>query len=204
MANYDYARHIVHVHGKYDDPANIVLTKLEYDSFYARVPVARKFWEIVPVVRRCVFLGFSFSDPELTEKFNLRELHSAHSETQAFGHFAVLAINDSEMETALRAEYTAEYGVESVFYDPIDAKYTGYSNVVQKMANELRAPVEQPMVSMPAVFPVEIINNQQQQEEPVAAGDSPAMDLAAISADLEHLERLTADNLRKRSTGDLQ
>jgi hypothetical protein len=204
MANYGYARHIVHVHGRYSEPENIVLTKMEYDSFYARVPLARRFWEIVPVVRRCVFWGFSFSDPELTEKFNLRELNLAHRETQAVGHFAVLAMNDVDMETALRAAYSAEYGVESVFYDPVDAKYTGHSNVIQSIANEFRTRIEQPMPSVNAALPVEIIEVQEQQGEPIPVVALPAIDPADISADLQHLERLTADNLQKRSTGDLQ
>jgi SIR2-like domain len=197
LNNPGYVRHIVHVHGRFDDPGNIILTTREYDSFYSRYPVVKRFWEIVPVVRQCVFLGFSFSDPELTLKFNLRDLHLAHRDTQFEGHFAVVAISDSGMETALREESIAEWGVDPVFYRPIDEKHSGYSSVIQTIANECGAPAEQAMLSV-AALPVEIINPPLQQ-----AGEPAMANLADVSADLQHLERLTTDNLRKRSTGDL-
>jgi hypothetical protein len=202
IADYAYARHIVHVHGRYDDPQNIVLTKKEYVDFYGRVPIAGTFWTVVPIARRCVFLGFSFSDEELTEGFHIRNLNRAHRLAPAVMHFAVLAMNDADNEAALRSWYSSEYGVDPVFYDSIDAKHTGFSNVIQDLANEFAPRVEQPMASASAGVAAEVIENQQEAEPvPVVAPDANVP--VDVSEDVEHLERLTADNLRKRSTGDL-
>jgi hypothetical protein len=199
VANYEYTRNIVHVHGIYTDPQNIILTKMEYDAFYAGVPVARRFWEIFPVARQFVFLGFSFSDIELTEKFYLRQLSLAHRDHLSVGHFALLALNDPSVETAKRAENSAEYGFESVFFDPIDTRYTGLSNIIQEMANTFRPDAA---IAAAAVLPAEI--EVMQQADPNGATEAVVMDPADVTADVQQLERLTAVNLRKRSTGDLQ
>jgi hypothetical protein len=168
------------------------------------VPIADTFWTVVPIARRCVFLGFSFSDEELTEGFHIRNLNRAHRLAPAVMHFAVLAMNEADKEAALRAWYSSEYGVDPVFYDSVDAKHTGFSNVIQDLASEFAPRVEQPMAYADAGVAAEVLENQQQEAEPVPVLAPNANVPADVFEDVEHLERLTADNLRKRSTGDLQ
>jgi hypothetical protein len=163
--------------------------------------VARRFWEIFPVARQFVFLGFSFSDIELTEKFYLRQLSLAHRDHLSVGHFALLALNDPSVETARRAENSAEYGFESVFFDPIDTRYSGFSSIIQEMANAFRPAAA---IAAAAVLPAEIEVMQHQQANPNVATEAVVSDPADVTADVQQLERLTAVNLHKSSTGDLQ
>src|SRR5205807_1939378 len=63
-----YARRIVHVHGRHDEPRNIILTEEDYGS-YVRSAVLEEFWRVIPVAGRLVFFGFSFRDIDLLYSF---------------------------------------------------------------------------------------------------------------------------------------
>src|SRR6266480_3378511 len=59
-----YAKRIVHVHGRYDEPERIILTEGDY-GIYVRSPLFDQFWRTLPVAMRLVFFGFSFEDIDL-------------------------------------------------------------------------------------------------------------------------------------------
>jgi SIR2-like protein len=205
IADFSYPRQIVHVHGRYDEPENIVLTFNEYTAFYHRVPMATTFWNMVPIARKCIFFGFSFTDEELTEGFNLRNFNRAHRQAENVVHFAAIALSDPDKEPALRSRFAAEFGIEAVFFNGMDAKFTGFSNLIQRIAEEFAPKIEQPLSVQVLAPQPEVIGLEDEilpQADVVEAVDPVVA--PEIAADVLQLEKLTDDNLRKRSTGDLQ
>lgn len=176
----NYGKRIVHVHGRFDKPESIVLTEKEYAALYQGSQVVERFWGAVPMYRTCVFLGFSFSDEEITESFNLRNFNRAHREGSQTPHFALLALADTDRdkERVLRTGYAAKYGVDPVFFDPVDWKYSGYSNVIENIAQDISPPVARGAVGQ---------------------GHSPS-----YADDFARLEALTTLNMKKGATGELR
>lgn len=135
IGDYRSSRCIVHVHGRYDDPGSIVLTNSEYGRIYEGSGVCRKLWETLPIARRCVFFGFSFSDEDIAEKFSLRAFY--HDERFFLGtrHFAVVELENQIAEGARRSFFRQRYGIEPIFFDREDATYRGYSAVIENLAS---------------------------------------------------------------------
>jgi hypothetical protein len=127
LGNYDYARRIVHVHGRFDATEKIVLTEKEYGAFYHNSSVAKPFWQMVPIIRRCVFFGFSFNDTDLTAGFNLGNFNLAPRGAAEVIHFSIVALGKKDKEPAYRAWYNMKYGIQPVFFDGIDSNFSGYS-----------------------------------------------------------------------------
>lgn len=135
IGDYHASRCIVHVHGRYDNPQSIVLTNSEYGRIYEGSGVCRKFWETLPVARRCVFFGFSFSDEDIAEKFSLRVFHDGQRCVLGTRHFAVVELADQTAEARGRSLFRERYGIEPVFFEREDAAYRGYSAVVKNLAS---------------------------------------------------------------------
>lgn len=174
-----YPKRIVHVHGRFDNPASIVLTEKEYAAVYGS-EVVEKFWGVVPIYRTCVFLGFSFTDEEITEEFNLKNFNRAHRDGSQTPHFALLALADadSEKETVLRSRYAMKYGVDAVFFDPVDSMFTGHSNVIGRIVRDI--------------------------SPPIMGGTVGRQDPTSVADDVAHLEALTATNMKRGATGELR
>ncbi len=202
LADYEYGRHVVHVHGRYDDPHNIILTQKEYADFYHRSPEAEALWNMLPIIRRCVFFGFSFTDKDLTEGFNLSNFNRAQRGHPQVVHFALVPMGEPEREPALRAWYSSTYGIDPVFFDGVDAKFTGYSVLIRDIAKEFETRAEPSRVGLDGGAPAEVVHVQQEPLQPENIEQQPPA--ANIQADIARLEQLTEDNIRRRSTGDLE
>jgi hypothetical protein len=175
-----YKRRIVHVHGRFDRVESIVLTESDYAALYTGSKVVERFWENVPMYRSCVFLGFSFSDKEITEQFNLRNFNRAHRKESQTPHFALLelASGDTEKERRLRSTFKAKFGVDAVFFDPIDQSYSGYSKAIGAIVKDISPSLEL---------------------HRIASADS-----LGIADDVAKLEALTILNMKKNATGELR
>jgi hypothetical protein len=175
-----YGKRIVHVHGRFDKAESIVLTEKEYAALYQGSQVVERFWETVPMYKSCVFLGFSFTDEEITESFNLKNFNRAHREGSQTPHFALLALADTDRdkERVLRTGYATKYGVDAIFFDPVDSGYTGYSRVIGRIAHDVSPPTTRHAVG---------------REDSDASAD-----------DVAHLEALTMLNMKKGATGELR
>lgn len=180
LFDFDYAKRIVHVHGRFDNPQSIVLTEKEYGALYQGSQLVQTFWTVMPIYRSCVFFGFSFTDEGITEGFNLRNFNRAHRDGSQTPHFALLALaeGDREKEEVLRSNYAMRYGVDPVFFDPIDSTFTGHSNVIGKIVSDL-APA-------------------------VTGGTVGRQDSTTIADDVAQLEALTTLNIKKGATGELR
>jgi hypothetical protein len=196
---YDYARRIVHVHGRFDRPESVALTEREYGVLYNNSLVVRRFWQIVPVTRRCVFCGFSFNDVDLGSLFSLRSFNDARRQGGAVAHFALLAMDIDNGEGTSRAFYNTKYGIEPVFFKSVDENFSGYSAVIRMMAKEIVPSIPELLVTAgPTPISVAI--------PPAVAVPVPQEEAVAepVLQDVIRLERLTDSNLKARATGELQ
>jgi hypothetical protein len=175
-----YKKRIVHVHGQFDRAESIVLTESDYGALYTGSTVVQRFWNNLPMYRTCVFLGFSFTDEEITEGFNLRNFNRAHREQSQTPHFALLELagGDREKERRLRTTFRAKFGVDAVFFDPVDGVYSGYSRAIEGIVKDALPPPEL---------------------RRIASNDS-----IGIAGDVEKLDALTNLNMKKNATGELR
>lgn len=133
-----YERRIVHVHGWYDRPRTIILTEADYGDLYDNNQKVRTFWDVIAVREQCVFFGFSFSDEDIMEGFNLRNFNRVRRQIEGVRHYALIALDDADKEPGERVNLNLRYGVEPIFYKVIDKAYSGYSNVLRMMVRDAK------------------------------------------------------------------
>lgn len=204
LANYDYDRRVVHVHGRFDDPEKIVLTESEYAALYHSSTIARLFWQMVPILRRRVFFGFSFIDMDLTAGFNLGNFNRAQRENHVgVVHFVCVALDDKDQEGSFRALYNMKYGIEPVFFDRVDSGFSGYSTLIRILGRKIAPPPKELRVGLAEALATEV---EEAAQPAVPAGPAVAIEEhipEPLNDDVAHLEHLTESNLKKRATGDL-
>lgn len=125
-------RSIVHLHGTYRDPANIVLTDEDYEKRYsAHDGSARKLFALF-ATQRVVFLGFSLSDPDL-----MRVLQQIKANLGPGGaaHLALLPSPEASMRPYLRRRLRGKFGVEALFYE-WDHEHTRLAQILGQLASE--------------------------------------------------------------------
>ena len=200
LGNYGYSRRIVHVHGRFDRPRNIILTEREYGAFYHNSAVVDPFWQTVARIRRCIFCGFSFNDTDLTAPFSLGNFNLARRGHGGVVHFALLPLDVEHGEPGNRAYYNMKYGIEPVFFNSVDEAFSGFSAVIRMIAKEIRPAVQELRVGLELIEPVAIAEvGVAEIPAPVAV---PAV-AHPVQEDVLRLEQLTETNLRKTLTGEL-
>ncbi len=187
LADKQQPRHVVHVHGRYDGPERIVLTEEQYGSHYANSAVVKGFWTIVAVRESCVFFGFSFQDLDLLSGFRTAKREFAlHSR-----NFGVLPLADGIPETGERVRLEVTYGIQPVFFSPVDDKYSGYGQLLQMIKEFTQTSPS------PSFVPPDGVAPQPASRRTPAAEGRPENE----SADVHSLLKLTKENLRKHRTG---
>ncbi|RKF31925.1 hypothetical protein BCY89_17400 [Sphingobacterium siyangense] len=100
-------------------------------------PIGRKLiWSLL-ATRRLVFIGFSMSDPYFLKMFEqVRDDIAAYdSET----HFLILRITKSNSHSTKEYALNLQrnYGIQTVFYEEEDGKYTGLADFIIALENEV-------------------------------------------------------------------
>jgi hypothetical protein len=137
-------RHIVHVHGWYGSPKTIILTEGDYSLLYGH-KFADDFWEIVAIRERCIFFGFSFTDEDVMEHFNLRNFNRVHRIHGNLKHFALVPLDDIKKEPGARTSLRTRYGIEPVFFNKIDKTFSGYAGVLRSILRSARPSDQEPI-----------------------------------------------------------
>jgi hypothetical protein len=197
-----YTRRIVHVHGRYDGPQQIILTEDDYGT-YVRSPVFQQFWNTIPVGARLVFFGFSFEDLDLLYGFrHARMALGGNTQPLESRHFGVMALSDPDREAVVTLHLQMRYGIQPVFFLNQTKNFVEYGELLLR----LRADVSGLTVERLA-------------EEPPAAVHAPALEIIepegivpppaeatpeALQVGVEHLTQLTRQNIARRQTGDLE
>jgi hypothetical protein len=201
-ADNDYTRRIVHVHGRYDGPQQIILTEDDY-GIYVRSAVFQQFWNTIPVGARLVFFGFSFEDLDLLYGFrHARMALGGNAQPLEPRHFGVMALSDPDRETVVTLHLLMRYGIQPVFFLNRTKHFAEYGELLmrlrrdvsglalERLADEPPAAVHEPMLEI--VEPEEVA--------PPPAEATPE----ALQAGVEHLTQITRRNIVRRQTRDLE
>jgi len=105
--------YLVHLHGRFDDPANVILTESSYAQRYVRSDDAQRKLFAILITQPVVFIGFSVNDPDLNHL--MREV-SARLGTGNPQHFALLGYKVDEQRDLMRSRFEGKYGIRPVFY----------------------------------------------------------------------------------------
>ncbi len=120
---------VVHLHGRYNDPANIILTDRDYTNRYQVTnSIAQKLISIF-ATQTVVFVGFSLNDPALNHILRQTKLALGAGSIR---HFAILGLttwNDTS-ESMARYRFVSLYGIEPVFY-PVEGDHEQLGNILQ-------------------------------------------------------------------------
>jgi hypothetical protein len=105
----------VYLHGRYDDPDNIVLTESDYQRAYFKVSGNAQRLASILLLYPIVFLGFSLTDPDfmaIMRQANALGFSGAR-------HFALMGLSTPEDEKASflnRARLRRKFGIAAIFY----------------------------------------------------------------------------------------
>lgn len=138
-----YFRRIAHLHGRYDYPAGLILTRSDYERAYDNVPTAppgtptwswhRKILWAILATRRVVFVGFSMDDPYLGEMLRLVS-DDLWRRTDDI-HVAIMPLRDDDPKLTptgakQRARVLKEEGVNVVFYESFRNDHRGLEELM--------------------------------------------------------------------------
>lgn len=186
-------RHVVHVHGRYDDPSRIVLTEEDY-GVYERDATVRLFWSQVTL--KVVFFGCSLEDADLLSGFrNVRRTLNNHQAEPR--HFAIMPLADADQEQGIRIQLEMRYGIQPVFFPKPGQSFSEYDDLLSRLKAEVLSAV--PEQARAAPIEAEILF---QPMEPVAAQPDQAVPDVALSEGIEHLKQMTRATIERRHTGD--
>lgn len=141
-------KQVLHLHGLYSVPSQIIQSKNDYIEFYGLKPEEKSeifketssswslhrkvLWSIL-ATRLSVWVGFSMTDPYLNEM--LKMVNNDLWRWDETIHFAVMSINkDNADENKKKAELLKrEYGMGVVFYESTDTDHSGLKQYIESI-----------------------------------------------------------------------
>jgi SIR2-like domain len=138
MASADAPRRYVYLHGRFDNPATVILTEQDYQDRYLRDGDTTDARLSHLFGRRILFAGFSLSDMDIMAIFRRMK---ARLGFEAPRHFALIALDTSREDPwAARTFLNDKYGVDPIFY-PWSQDHSGLHDLVRRLLEETgRAP----------------------------------------------------------------
>jgi SIR2-like domain len=192
----DCPQHIVHVHGRYDEPRQIILTEEDYGR-YERSPILETFWRVLPVVGRFVFFGFSFEDLDLL--FGFRRVRML-LQPPTIPHFAIMQLSDPAIESSITLNMGLRYGVKPVFYPKTDAGHGEYYDLLNRLTMDVLGSTQRELVRVPIVETIEMPGDFRRIEATILQQATPL----DVQQGVERLRQMTRDNIARRRTGELE
>jgi hypothetical protein len=158
-------RHVVHLHGRHDDPSSMILTFSQYYRAYGfetrdgqrtnelpRTTIHRQLAWALLATRKLVFFGCSMDDPYITEM--LRIVSTDLWEAWQPIHFVVLPLDQESVASASAdVEAFRQYGLEVVFYDNWDGTFIKLGHLLE-LANAQNSSVETTLSLSPPSEPL--------------------------------------------------
>ena len=160
-------RRIVHLHGRYDVPDSIILSRKDYQSAYEgtsnlNLPnenqkQRRSSWKLhrkllwaILATRRVVFAGFSMRDPYLNEMLDVvsNDLWRWDKST----HYAIMGLSPCKSEISKATQLKSDFGIDTVFYEDFDNSHQGLDGIVTEIAERCNVE-EQPAIEITEAQP---------------------------------------------------
>ncbi|MGK3969994.1 SIR2 family protein [Sorangium sp. So ce118] len=136
MASAAAPRRYVYLHGRFDNPAAIVLTEQDYQDRYVKSGDATDA-RLSQLFSRCIlFVGFSLSDMDVMAVFRRMKAHLGYESPR---HFALMALDASREDPwAARTFLNDKYGIEPIFY-PWSRDHGGLHELLVRLRAETRS-----------------------------------------------------------------
>ncbi len=142
-----YQKRVAHLHGRFDEPASIILSHDDYVKKYgfeelnsggpskeANRPwsLHRKILWAILATRRVIFVGFSLNDPYF--KFMLSLVSNDLWRWDHPIHYAIIGLSsegdNAQLEKMRAKDLKRQFGIEVVFYEIIERSHRGLENMV--------------------------------------------------------------------------
>jgi hypothetical protein len=198
FADDNYGRRVVHVHGRDDEPRQIILTEEDYGT-YVRSPVLEQFWQVVPVATRLVFFGFSFRDMDILYSFRHVRMALRANQHNPARHFAIMPLDDPANEGPSTYLLDAKYGIAPIFFLKKDGSFAEYDDLLSTLKSDVGRKIPDQLASVPAL---EVVVYVQPPPMPLVEGDQASE--TAVQEGIDSLRRMTEENINRRQTGDLE
>lgn len=144
-----HPKQVLHLHGYYEEPKNIILSITEYERAYGLKPDRREegnqvwslhrklLWAIL-ATRRSVWIGFSMTDPYL--KAMLDMVNSDLWRWDAPFHYAIMGIKDEKaaLSKKLAKSLKEDYGIEVVFYEYNNSDHSALNKIISEIYEKFR------------------------------------------------------------------
>lgn len=141
--------HVVHIHGRFNQPDTIVLSHADYLKRYVETPEYVDKLSVLFATMRIVFAGFGLEDPDL--RVVLRQVNSRFG-TGDVQHYAVLGFNRLNQAQAQieRDRLERQFGIAAIFYDDKDG-HAALKDVLGFLEAQQPSPAPQEPLRDPAV-----------------------------------------------------
>lgn len=175
-------KHLVYLHGRLGNHKSIILTEKDYVERYVKSDdTNRKLFSLF-MHRPLVFVGYSLSDPEIT---NLLRIANAHRGEAGSNHIALMALKEEEDETVKARTLNGKYGIQPVFYRS-DTEHSQLVPVLQAMLTAQTLSVSEIEIDI-----TNYIKNLQPSTDPqndknyLKYGHNPSDKLFSLEAEIE-------------------
>lgn len=105
--------YLIYLHGRYYDPANVVLTESSYASRYVRSDDAQRKLFAILITQPVIFIGFSVNDPDLNHLMREVNARLGRGNSQ---HFALVGYEVDDQRRLIKNRFEGKYGIQPVFY----------------------------------------------------------------------------------------
>ena len=137
-------RRIAHLHGRYDQPKNIILSSKDYQRAYepsnSESTLHQKLLWSVLSTRHLVFIGFSMTDPYFNKMLETvsKDLWRSNKST----HYAIMGISPEKTEYLKAKELKRDYGIDTVFYEVFNDSHDRLDDIVTKIAKSCNIEIQ--------------------------------------------------------------
>jgi hypothetical protein len=145
LSDPDAPAHVVHLHGRYDVPSQVILTEESYVRRYVESEDARRKLLAIFMTNPVVFIGFSMDDPDLSQL--MREV-AARARSGGRTHYAIMGYRTTDERDAITRRMEMKFGVRVVFYS-IPRASEDHSNLTT-LLKYLKTGTIQPQPSPPS------------------------------------------------------
>jgi hypothetical protein len=144
-----HPKQVIHLHGYFEEPKNIILSTSEYERAYGFKPVreeeGNRFWSLhrkllwaILATRRSVWIGFSMTDRYLRYMLNI-----VNSDLWRWGapfHYAIMGIKDEKADSSknLAKSLKEDYDIEVVFYEYNDHDHSALNKIISEIYEKFR------------------------------------------------------------------
>lgn len=137
MGDARFARRYIYLHGRFDDPDNVVLTERDYAERYVRASDTWPKLFALLAAQRVVSIGFSLSDLDVMGVFRAVKANMGPGEPR---HFAILPHEHGRETGTSRMRLQSKYGIKPIFYRG-SPRHEGLPALVRALKLTLSPPV---------------------------------------------------------------